>query len=152
MLKKLLSVLCIFALMIVYALPIASATSMDASMQLYPETMNVAESLDDAEWTVLYIVAPILMDINLFFTWALNLLLLLIALRTDPIHPPQLHFDQEVISANRRKKNLILVCILLIQVASFGLGIERILIFSFNGILVSMQLVFTEKFKQKYGG
>ena len=53
MLKKLLSVLCIFALMIVYALPIASATSMDASMQLYPETMNVAESLDDAEWTTL---------------------------------------------------------------------------------------------------
>ena len=103
-------------------------------------------------WTVLYIVAPILMDINLFFTWALNLLLLLIALRTDPIYPPQLHFDQEVISANRRKKNLILVCILLIQVASFGLRIERILIFSFNGILVSMLLVFAEKFKQKYGG
>ena len=103
-------------------------------------------------WTVLYIVAPVLVDINPFFTWALNLLLLLIALRTDPIYPPQLHFDQEVISANRRKKNLILVCIVLIQIVSFGLGIEWILIFSFNGILVSMLLVFAEKFKQKYGG
>lgn len=102
--------------------------------------------------TVLYIVAPVLMGINPFFIWVLNLLLLLIALRTDPIYPPQLHFDQEVVSANRRKKNLILVCILLIQIASFGLGIERILVFSFNGILVSMLLVFAEKFKQKYGG
>lgn len=102
--------------------------------------------------TVLYIAAPVLMDIKPFFTWALNLLLLLIALMTDPIYPPQLHFDQEVISANRRKKNLILVCIVLIQIVSFGLGMERILIFSFNGILVSMLLVFAEKFKQKYGG
>lgn len=100
--------------------------------------------------TVLYIVAPVLM--KPFFTWALNLLLLLITLRTDPIYPPQLHFDQEVISANRRKKNLILVCILLIQIVSFSLGIEQILVFSLNGILVSMLLVFAEKFKQKYGG
>lgn len=100
---------------------------------------------------VIYFFAPALMNTNDIFIWVLDILLLVVTFLTDPIYPPQLHFDQEVVSANRRKKNVILIYIVLIQIVSFGFGMEQILIFSFNGMLVSVLLVFIEKFKQKTG-
>lgn len=45
---------------------------------------------------VLYILAPVLMRINSFTVWILDILLILAAFRTNPIYPPQLHFDQEI--------------------------------------------------------
>ena len=66
--------------------------------------------------------------------------------------PPQLHFEQEIISSNRKKKNFTLVCITIIQVISVQLGFPQVLIFSFNGILVSILLIVAEKIKQKHGG
>lgn len=99
----------------------------------------------------LYILAPVLMRINSFTVWILDILLILAAFRTNPIYPPQLHFDQEITSSNRQKKNFILICIAIIQVFSVQFGFPQVLIFSFNGILVSMLLIVVEKFKQKYG-
>ena len=62
------------------------------------------------------------------------------------------HFEQEIISSNRKKKNFTLVCITIIQVISVQLGFPQVLIFSFNGILVSILLIVAEKIKQKHGG
>lgn len=70
----------------------------------------------------------------------------------DTLYPPQLHFEQEIISSNRKKKNFTLVCITIIQVISVQLGFPQVLIFSFNGILVSILLIVAEKIKQKHGG
>lgn len=53
---------------------------------------------------VLYIFAPVLMRINSLTMWTLDILLILAAFRTNPIYPPQLHFEQEIISSNRKKK------------------------------------------------
>jgi hypothetical protein len=36
--------------------------------------------------------------------WTLDILLILAAFRTNPIYPPQLHFEQEIISSNRKKR------------------------------------------------
>ena len=102
--------------------------------------------------TAIYVLAPAFMNANDVFIWFLDILLVMVAFLMDPVYPPQLHFNQEIVSANRRKKNLILMYIALMQIVSFGFGVEQILIFSFNGILVSVLLVFIEKFKQKYGG
>ena len=101
---------------------------------------------------VLYIFAPVLMRINSLTMWTLDILLILAAFRTNPIYPPQLHFEQEIISSNRKKKNFTLVCITIIQVISVQLGFPQVLIFSFNGILVSILLIVAEKIKQKHGG
>lgn len=53
---------------------------------------------------VLYIFAPVLMRINSLTMWTLDILLILAAFRTNPIYPPQLHFEQEIISSNRKKR------------------------------------------------
>ena len=42
--------------------------------------------------------------------------------------------------------------ITIIQVISVQLGFPQVLIFSFNGILVSILLIVAEKIKQKHGG
>ncbi len=53
---------------------------------------------------VLYVLAPLLMSAVSASVWALDILLIGAALMTDPVYPPQLHFDEDVSAANRRKK------------------------------------------------
>ena len=103
-------------------------------------------------FTVLYVVAPALMNINSLFIWSFDVLLIIAVLLTDPVYPPHLHFNQDVVYANYQKKNLIVICIAFIQVVSFIFGIVQILIFSFSGILISILLVLAEKLKYTYGG
>ena len=93
------------------------------------------------------------MRINSLTMWTLDILLILAAFRTNPIYPPQLHFEQEIhILQTGKKRNFTLVCITIIQVISVQLGFPQVLIFSFNGILVSILLIVAEKIKQKHGG
>lgn len=100
-------------------------------------------------FTVLYVVAPALTNINYFFLWIFDVLLIITALLTGPIYPPHLHFNQDVLCANRKRKNLFVLFVFFVQIVFFHLGMVRILIFSFNGILISILLVFAEKLKCK---
>ena len=101
-------------------------------------------------FTVLYVVGPALTNINHFFLWTLDVLLIISALLIEPIYPPHLHFNQDILCANCRRKNLFVLFIFFAQIVFFHLGMVQILIFSFNGVLISILLVFAEKLKCKH--
>lgn len=102
---------------------------------------------------VLFLLGPALLNASAYTAWALDLAVLAIALLIPPIYPPQLHFKADVIQANIRKKNGILLALFLIQGVTFILGIRQVLVFSFYSILISVLLVWIEQLKQKmYGG
>lgn len=102
---------------------------------------------------VLFLLGPALLHASAYAAWGLDLVVLAIAFLLPPVYPPQLHFEAEVVQANIRKKNGILLGVLLAQGVTFILGIRQVLVFSFYSVLISVLLVWIEQLKQKmYGG
>lgn len=79
--------------------------------------------------------------------WMIDALILMIALITKPIYPPQVHFGQDVVVANHRRKNLFLLIIILLQCV--GKRFADLMIYSMLAVLTCVISVYIENLRQE---
>ena len=92
---------------------------------------------------VTLLVGPALTQLPSLVIWYVNILVMAIAILQQPIYPPQLHFSQEIKQANAKKKNLVLITVLSLQL---GLGsfVKDFLLYSLLAVLAGIISVYIE--------
>ncbi len=93
-------------------------------------------------------VGPAIMQLPSFAVWGMDAIVMAVAVIQPPVYPPQLHFDQEIKRANTKKKNFVLLIVLVLQ---FGLGIfvKDVLVYSFLAVLAGVISVYIEIVQQR---
>lgn len=97
---------------------------------------------------VTLIVGPAMTQLPTLVVWGTDAIVMTIAIIQPPVYPPQLHFNQEIKRANTRKKNLVLLAVIVLQL---GLGalVKDILIYSFLAVLAGVTSVYIEILQQR---
>lgn len=96
---------------------------------------------------VTLVIGPYLLTLPLQLIWGLDVALMVLAFLQKPVYQPQMHFDENVIRANRRKKDQLLVFIFAVQTALYALD-NSFLIYSFLGVLTGVVSVYIELLQQ----
>ena len=92
----------------------------------------------------LFLIGPNIETLDLQQIVLLDTLIILVCAAIRPIYPLQLHFTDEVIAANNKKKHYVLFVIVLIQMLSCILKKYVILIYSFLGMSVALVALVAE--------
>lgn len=80
--------------------------------------------------------------------WGVNIAVMAIALIRQPVYPAQVHFDQEIKTANHQKKNHILCVIIGLQIV-LGFFYRKMLIYSLLAVLAGILSVYIEIMRQR---
>lgn len=78
-----------------------------------------------------------------------NILAVTITFIMEPLYPPCIHFEKKEIVANNKKKNTILLFVIIEDVIFVCFNQREFLLCSLLGILFTLILVLAEKIKQK---
>lgn len=92
-------------------------------------------------------IGKIFLAFSTSFLIALDLTIISLAMISQPAYPPQVHFSQQETVANFRRKNHLLLFILMIQLLSITIFDNRILAYSQCGIVLCIITVLIEKQK-----
>ena len=79
----------------------------------------------------------------------IDVVLIISATVIQPAYPKQLRFTSNEIRANVKKKNLVLVFVLIVQIAAIFFGNKTILTYSFFGVMLTVVSVLIQKFKRE---
>ena len=79
----------------------------------------------------------------------IDVVLIISAAVIQPAYPKQLRFTSNEIKANVKKKNLVLVFVLIVQIAAIFFGNKTILTYSFFGVMLTVVSVLIQKFKRE---
>lgn len=79
----------------------------------------------------------------------IDVVLIISAAVIQPAYPKQLRFTSNEIRANVKKKNLVLVFVLIVQIAAIFFGNKTILTYSFFGVMLTVVSVLIQKFKRE---
>lgn len=93
-------------------------------------------------------VGPAMMQLSTLVVWGTDAIVMAIAIIQSPVYPPQLHFDQEIKRANTRKKNLVLLVVMALQLG-LGTFVKAILIYSLLAVLAGVTSVYIELLQQQ---
>ena len=98
--------------------------------------------------SVVMLIGPTIAKCPLVILWIVDLSILVIAFLQTPIYPPQVHFDQEIKTANNKKKNQILFVVIFMQfcISPFH---EGILVYSLLAVLAGILSVYIEIMRQR---
>lgn len=94
------------------------------------------------------LVGPAMMKFPSLVIWGSDAIVVAIAIMQPPVYPPQLHFDQEIKRANAKKKNLVLLIVLGLQLG-FGIFVKDVLVYSFLAVLAGVISVYIEILQQR---
>lgn len=97
---------------------------------------------------VTLLIGPALERVPLAVFIPFNMLVLISALIKQPVYPPQTHFDSEVVTANNKKKNVLILLITVMQIA-FGYFYLCVVVYTFLGVLTGLISVYIEMIRQK---
>lgn len=92
-------------------------------------------------------VGPVIMQLPLFAVWGMDAIVTAVAVIQPPVYPPQLHFDQEIKRANAKKKNLVLLVVLVFQLG-LGIFVKTVLVYSLLAVLAGVISVYIEILQQ----
>ena len=79
---------------------------------------------------VTLLAGPAMMKFPSLVIWGMDAVVMAIAIMRSPVYPPQLHFSQEIKRANAKKKNLLLIIVLALQLG-VGIFVKDVLVYSF---------------------
>ena len=96
---------------------------------------------------VTLVIGPHFLTLPMQLIWGLDVALMVLAFLQKPVYQPQMHFDEDVIQANRRKKDQLLVFIFVAQAVLYVLD-NVFLIYSFLGVLTGVVSVYIELLQQ----
>lgn len=96
---------------------------------------------------VTLVIGPRLLTFPMQLIWSADIALIVLAFFQKPVYQPQMHFDENVIRANRRKKDQLLVFVFAAQVVLYVLD-NSFLIYSFLGVLTGVVSVYIELLQQ----
>lgn len=97
---------------------------------------------------VTLLVGPAMMKFPSLVIWGMDAVVVAIAIMRPPVYPPQLHFDQEIKRANTKKKNLLLIIVLALQLG-VGIFVKAVLVYSFFAVLAGVISVYIEILQQR---
>ena len=99
-----------------------------------------------------YLLGPFIERVPFGVTVAWCFLINTAAFILKPVYPPQTHFDENIRTANDRKKRWLLILIVAIQIISIPLIGWNVMIYCSLGISVVLLSLVAEVGKQKYEG
>lgn len=97
---------------------------------------------------VTLLVGPAIMQLPSLVVWGADAIVVAVAIIQPPVYPPQLHFDQKIKLANTKKKNLVLLVVLVLQLG-FGIFVKDVFVYSFLAVLAGVISVYIEIFQQR---
>ena len=99
-----------------------------------------------------YIVGPLCESQPASFAIFGCLIVTICAFILRPVYPPQTHFSQAVHQANIRKKNILLIWIIAVQIVSIPIADLTVMIHCTLGIFVALISLIAEAYNQKIKG
>ena len=93
-------------------------------------------------------VGPAMMHLPTLVVWGMDAIIMAIAIVQPPVYPPQLHFDQEIKRANTRKKNLVLLAVIVLQFVLGAFG-KNVLVYSLLAVFEGVTSVYIELLQQR---
>lgn len=97
---------------------------------------------------VTLLVGPATMKFPSLVILGMDAIAMAVAIIQPPVYPPQLHFDQEIKRANTKKKNLLLIIVLALQLG-VGIFVKDVLVYSFLAVLAGVISVYIEILQQR---
>lgn len=97
---------------------------------------------------VTLLIGPALERILFSIVILVNVFTMIVSIATRPVYPPQTHFDGEVVAANYRKKNILILVIAAVQLG-FGFYYPSVVIYTFLAVLTGLVSVYIELIRQK---
>lgn len=96
-------------------------------------------------------VGPAIIQLPSFAVWGMDAIVMAVAIIQPPVYPPQLHFDQEIKRANAKKKNFVLLVVLVLQLG-VGIFVKAVLVYSLLAVLAGVISVYIEVLQQRIYG
>lgn len=96
---------------------------------------------------ITHLIGPALEQIPYGTVIAIDILALTTAMVKKPVYPPQTQFNNAVVAANNRRKNVILFIIAIVQFVCFRFY-PYVLVYSFLAVLTGLISVYIELFRQ----
>lgn len=96
---------------------------------------------------VTLVIGPRLLTFPGQSVWGVDVALMALAFLQKPVYQPQMHFDENIIKANCRKKNQLLIFLFVAQTVLYALD-NSFLIYSFLGVLTGVTSVYIELLQQ----
>ena len=93
-------------------------------------------------------VGPAMMQLPTLAVLGADVVVMVIAIVQPPVYPPQLHFDQETRQANTRKKNIVLLAVIALQLV-LGALMKDVLVYSLLAVLAGVTSVYIEILQQR---
>ena len=93
------------------------------------------------------LVVPMILNLSLIEIWILNGIAIALAVAIKPVYPLKVHFSYKIVLANQRIKNMLLICIVIVQVCTFQKNIS-ILVCSMLAIytgIISVLIEYTQQ-------
>ena len=98
-----------------------------------------------------FVLGPIIEQINCHLLFCIDALIILATLIMPPIYPIEAHFSQSVKKANVKRKNQMLVCLLILQFISLLASGTEFILYSLIGLVFTDFSVFLQYFKLQGG-
>ena len=92
-------------------------------------------------------VGPAMMKFSSFALWVMDAIVMTVGILQPPVYPPQLHFDQKIKQANTKKKDLVLIVVLGLQLVG-GILVKDVLVYSLLAVLAGVISVYIEILQQ----
>ena len=96
-----------------------------------------------------FVLGPIIEQINCHLLFCIDALIILVTLIMPPIYPIEAHFSQSVKKANAKRKNQMLVCLLILQFISLLAGGTEFILYSLIGLVFTDFSVFLQYLNSK---
>lgn len=94
------------------------------------------------------LVGPAMMKFPSLVIWGMDAIVMTIAIKQAPVYQPLLHFDQEIKRANTKKKNFLLIIVLVLQLG-VGIFVKDVLVYSLLAVLAGVISVYIEILRQR---
>lgn len=91
---------------------------------------------------------PAMMQLPSFVVCGMDAIVMAVAVIQPPVYPPQLHFNQEIIRANTKKKNIVLLIVVILQLG-LGIFVKDIFVYSLLAVLAGVISVYIEILQQR---